>query len=367
MNNSIGNGMEYDMFTRYLNIYANLFFVIVGNVGNLLKVGFFLQKPLRSCACSVFILLATFSNFVTINNLPLYRLLSNIFLSLSWVDTGVGWSKSGNTQMNLQSETVSKYDVILCKLRIYFHMLSASLTFQMLILASINRLAWSWRRKKHQKKSCVRQLADYFCHFTNAFKLSLISCLFWAIISLQHVFNYTIVSHSQGCVARNLTLWTAWVTIIHCFLLPILMIVLGVLTLRSIRTLPSICCVHNRRHIQNRQFVQMCHHCIDGRQSTQYQIEKQVTLMIIAEIILTVFTSFPYAAYSFYRILIINTPAHEMRCSRKAKLTELIIRMTVYLEPSCGFYIYLMTLATLRKRFNNILLKKLVALCRCWR
>ncbi|CAF2360016.1 unnamed protein product [Rotaria sp. Silwood2] len=245
-------------------------------------------------------------------------------------------------------------------------MLSASLTFQMLLCASINRLSWSWRRKKHQQQSCCRRIADYFCHLSNAFKLSLISCIVWAVISLQHVFNYTIVSRSQGCVARNLTLWTVWVTLIHCLLLPILMILFGILTLKNIRTLPIIRCFHNRRYDQNRQFVQMCHHCVDSRRSAQYQIEKQLTWMIIAEIIVTVLTSFPYAAYSFYRLLTINRQTYETRVSNTAKLIELIIRMTVYLEPSCGFYIYLMTLTTLRKRFISILWKRLTSVCCCW-
>ncbi|CAF0724008.1 unnamed protein product [Rotaria sp. Silwood1] len=306
MNNSIDYGNETDSFTRYFNIYVNLFFVTFGNVGNLLKVGFFLQKPLRSCTCSVFILVATFSNFATLNNLPLHRFLTNVYLSSNWIDAGVGWSKIEKTGSNPSYDTVSKFDIIVCKLRIYFHMLSASLTFQMLLLASINRLSWSWRRKKHQQQSCFRRVADYFYHLSNAFKLCLVSCIVWAIISLQHVFNYTIVSRSQGCVARNLILWTIWVTTIHCLVLPVLMILFGILTLKNLRTLPTIRCLHNRRYDQNRKFVQMCHHCVHSRQSTQYQIEKQLTLMIIAEIIVTVLTSFPYAAYSFYRLLTIN-------------------------------------------------------------
>ncbi|CAF1091616.1 unnamed protein product [Rotaria sp. Silwood1] len=366
MNNSIHNDSELDLSTRYLNIYGNLFFVTFGNIGNLLKVGFFLQKPLRSCACSVFILVATFSNFITLNNIPLHRLLVNVFTSSYWVNAGVGWSKIEKIRSNLSSDTATDFEIIVCKLRIYFHMLSASLTFQMLLLASINRLGSSWRRRKYQQQTCYYHIADYFCHMSNAFKLSLISCIVWAIISLQHVFNYTIVSRSQGCVARNLTLWTIWVTSIHCLLLPILMTLFGILTLKNIRTLPTIRCLHNRRYDQNRQFVQMCHHCVDNRRSSQYQVEKQLTLMIIAEIIVTVLTSVPYAAYSFYRLLTINKYTYETNISNKANWIESIIRMTVYLEPSCGCYIYLITLTTLRKRFNSILLKKLTSTFCCW-
>ncbi|CAF3946504.1 unnamed protein product, partial [Rotaria sp. Silwood1] len=117
------------------------------------------------------------------------------------------------------------------------------------------------------------------------------------------MFNYTIVTRSQGCVARSLTLWTVWVTIVCCFILPILMTLIDILTLKNIRTLPTIRCLHNRRHDQNRQFVQMCRHCINGRRSTQYHIEKQLTLMIIAEIIVTVHDDFKVASDTVKAIL----------------------------------------------------------------
>jgi len=363
MNHSISKSDEPDMTTRYFNIYVNLFFVTFGNIGNLLQVVFFLQKPLRSCACSVFILVSTFSNFAMLNNVPIHRLLSNLYPSPHWVDFNAGWSKNEKNKTIILSDTASCFDMIVCKVRAYFQMLSISLSFQMLLLASINRFCSSWRRKKHQQQGHYRHLADFFCHLSNAYKLSVISSLVWAFISLQHAFNYTIVSRSQGCVARNLILWTAWVIPVNCFLLPTFIILFGTLTLKSMRTLPTFRCLHSRRHYQNRQFVQICHHCTDGRRLAQHQIETQLTLMIIAEIIVTILTSFPYAAYYSYHFLIIGTRAHETRDPNTAKLIELLIRMTVYLEPSCGFYIYLMTLSTLRKRFSNVLFKTVTSVC----
>lgn len=365
MNNSVNSGNELDPIIRNLNIYANLFFVTFGNIGNLLKVAFFLQKPLRSSACTVFILFATLSNFATLNNLPLHRLMSNLFSSSYWVDAGVGWSRFEKSQIDSSYNTVSIFEIIICKLRIYIHMLSASVTFQMLLLASFNRLGSIWGRKNHRQRGFWHRIADYFCQISNAFKLSVTSCFIWAIISLQHVFNYTVITRSQGCVAQSLFLWTIWVTSIHCFILPVLMTIFGILTLKNIRRFPSIRYLQNRRHDQDRHFVQMCRHCLDDRRSTKYQIEKQLTWMIIAEIIVTVLTSFPYAAYSGYRLLTVNAVGRHTRDIKKEKLIELIIRMTVYLEPSCGFYIYLVTLTTLRKRFINILLTKFKSKC-CW-
>ena len=147
------------------------------------------------------------------------------------------------------------------------------------------------------------------------------------------------------------------------FPLPILMILFGTLTLKNIRTLPTFRYFNSRRHYQNRQFVQMCHLCIDGRRSAQHQIETQLTLMIIAEIIVTILTSFPYAAYHLYRLLTISTWAHGAKDPNKAKFIEFLIRITVYLEPSCGFYIYLMTLTTLRKRFSNVIFMTATSAC----
>ena len=80
--------------------------------------------------------------------------------------------------------------------------------------------------------------------------------------------------------------------------------------------------------------------------------------MIIAEIVLALLIFLPYVIYVIYRSM---TVINERSAIQKAQenLIELFVRMTMYFEPSCGFYVYLFTLKTLKKRFFKILLVKL--------
>jgi hypothetical protein len=189
-----------------------------------------------------------------------------------------------------------------------------------------------------------------------------------ALISTHHIFNFTIDSPSEGCIPRNNILWTVWILSIHCFLLPILMIIFGILTLNNLGHLSVFCdCIHGSQHrsVKDR-FIQMCAHCIRCRNSFQHKIDRQLTTMIISEIFVTVFTSLPYGSYAFYH-LIYGIQIKETDDLNKTEWIPLFIRMTMYFEASCGFYIYLITLTTLRKRFWKILIKKVssIHLCFC--
>jgi hypothetical protein len=95
-------------------------------------------------------------------------------------------------------------------------------------------------------------------------------------------------------------------------------------------------------------------------QSYRHHIETQLTRMTITEILLTVLTSLPYAVYVMFRLL---TAANENNRSTETiardKFIELLTQLTMYFEPSCGFYIYFFTLTTLRERFLHTVLQNI--------
>lgn len=80
--------------------------------------------------------------------------------------------------------------------------------------------------------------------------------------------------------------------------------------------------------------------------------------MIITEIIVTILTTLPYATYVLYQAMRVEREQSSHSLA-KEDFIEQLVRLTIYLEPSCGFYIYLFTLTTLRKRFVGIILNKL--------
>jgi hypothetical protein len=361
MNNQTINDNEHiNSFIHYLNIYINLFYLIFGNIGNIFKIGFFLQKPLRSLPCTVYILFATISDFITLNNLPIRQLLIHLYPQHHWIKITVDWSNYRNESI-LLPYSITTYDIFMCKLRTYLHMLSIDISSQMLVFASINRYCFSYKRKKRQKNNS--NLNKIFCHFPNVRKLCFISCLLCALISIHHIINFTIRSPSEGCIPRNNSLWTGWFIFTHCFLLPISMIIFGILTLRNLSysSIFNFCVCHRRRdhrqRIKRDQYTGMCSFCVRCRNSIQHQIDKQLTAMIISEIILTILTSVPYGSYALYHLL------YGIQTVRvfKDEWISLFIRISMYFEASCGFYIYLITLKTLRKRFCKIILKKITS------
>jgi hypothetical protein len=365
MNNQTMNddSQGVNSFTHYINISLNLFYFIFGNIGNLVKIAFFVQKPLRSLPCSVYILVATMGDFVTLNNLPVRQLLTHFYPEYYSIQLIVDWSNFRNESILLTS-SVSKYDIIMCKTRSYLHMLSMDLSSQMLLFASINRFCFSYFRKNRQKRSCC--LSQIFSHFPYVHKLCSVSFFICAFISIHHIFNFTIRSPSEGCIPNNNILWTGWIIAIHCFILPILMIIFGTLTLRNLRrpsAFSSCFCLRRHHHPRSErdQFIHMCSSCIRCRNSVQLQIDNQLTSMIISEIIVTVLTSLPYGCYAFYHLLY----GIHLQPTYKTEWISLFIRMSMYFEASCGFYIYLITLTTLRKHFFKTFIEKITSIHFC--
>jgi hypothetical protein len=353
--NDDGDNHNVRSWTNYLNIYINLFYLIFGNLGNLLKIAFFLQKPFRFLPCTAYILCATVSDFLTLNNLPVRQLLIHLYPKYHWIKVAVDWSNHRNESV-LLAYPVSTYDLLMCKIQTYIHMFSIDVSSQMLVYASVNRFCFSYRRKKrHRHESLFIRL---FCHYPNVKRLCLLSFVICAVLSLQHLFNFTIFSPSQGCVPRWNLLWTTWILAAHCGVSPMLMIVFGVLTLRNLRhsSMLVLCWCHRRRHRNQtgtHQFTQICSYCLRCRNSVQRQIENQLTSMITSEICMTVCTSLPYGIYAFHQLL------YRESLANKNEWILVFIRMSMYLEASCGFYIYLLTLTSLRKRFCKMFSKRI--------
>jgi len=340
-----------EKLSRFISIFASLFYLIIGNVGNLVKVLFFLQKPLRSCPCTVYMLAATISNFIIINNIPMLKLISNLYPSNKWIHMTFGWSLPKNTTLE-ESFLYSQTTINLCKSRNYLHMWSADVSCQLLLFASFNRFCMSLKRRNREKN---HRLSDFFCRFSVAYKMTLFTSVLWALISLHHLFNITVTSNA--CIPQNILLWSAWISGVHCCILSGLMVLFSALTLINMRKSSAfIRRFHNRDNIMPILMQTRQHYSDDWTNS--HRVEAQITSMIIMEIVVRILTALPNAGYVMFRFM---TAAHERSATQMARenLIELFVRITMYFESSCGFYIYFFTLTTLRQRFCHSVLQKM--------
>jgi hypothetical protein len=340
--------------SRYIAIYVNLFYLIIGNTANLFKVFFCLQKPVRTCSCTVYILIATFADFITLNNIPILKLLSNLYPSNRWINITFRWTFSTNT-ITEEPFVPSQKAINICKVRNYFHMWSTDVSIQLLLFASIDRLCTSLKKTNRREN---HRVLDFFCSYLHAYKISLFICILWAIISLHHFFNFNLISNS--CVPGDAILWTVWILGVHCLIPSSLMIVFGTLTVMNMRK--SSASLRHQSQTDRKMLSMLTEErqecCND--QSYRHHIETQLTRMTITEILLTVLTSLPYAVYVMFRLL---TAANENNRSTETiardKFIELLTQLTMYFEPSCGFYIYFFTLTTLRERFLHTVLQNI--------
>lgn len=325
---------------RYANLYLNVFYLSFGNIGNLFKVAFFLQRPLRSVPCTTYILIATVCDVLTLNNLPILQLLNSLYPQCYWMKISIDWSNQQN-QTLMFWKSISMFDLGICKICSYLHMFSTNLSFTMLLFASINRyLAISYRRRQHQIRS--NSIISYLCNRSLVSGLNCLTIIFFAIVSTQHLINFIINSPYEGCVPSNRIFWVTWLVSYQCLILPILMIIFGYLTLKKIRFSRPY-----RQSIEIRSY--------SDRNSVKNQIERQLTLMIIGETIVTILTSLPYGIYALYHLLQ-TFRIHSFIIPNQSLWIPLAIRLTMYFEPCCGFYMYLLTLTVMRKRFSRMII-----------
>ncbi|UJR34148.1 hypothetical protein I4U23_021555 [Adineta vaga] len=290
----------------------------------------------------------TISHFFTLNNIPLSNLLPN-----NWKMIGLD---HGSTHMN---ETIgrdlfisSHHSKTMCKIRIYFHILSSNISSQILVFASLNRFCMILKKNN---RHYPRRFTNFFCSITSAYIICSITCVIWALISLQTIFTFTV--KNNYCLPQNFIAWGIKLSTTY-FSQTLLMTIFGILTIfyRQKRA------VVIRRRCRNHHemipmFNQLCQYCRHER-SELHHIEVQLTSMIIIEVILVILSSLPYGIYIIYRL----STAEKLRNSTDIiydSIIERLVQLTIYFEPSCGFYVYLFTLTSLKKRFFKILRRRL--------
>ncbi len=163
MNQSITDPLSG--ISRNISLYGNILILIIGNISNIIKIFFFFQYPLRSHACSYYIVAGTVADLFFLNNQPFIRVLR---------------------QLNLVGLMFS----FECSIRSYFQTLSFSLSFTFLILAAFDRYCFTSRKYTHRKLS----------HPRTGLRLIFIVTLTWIIFNTHQLFHHKL--RNGICTAR---------------------------------------------------------------------------------------------------------------------------------------------------------------------
>lgn len=186
--------------------------------------------------------------------------------------------------------------------------------------------------KRHHRLSIVVNARS------TTYRISSIALILWGTNAVRHLHDFNLQQPLDRCVPTHLKYWaieTASTSVIQT----VLMVIFSRLTIiwRQDRS----------------QFVSLYPNYLHIRRMPS-SIESQLTLMIIMKMFVVVSTSLPYSIYILYRLITINQQKNVTRMIWK-NIGENLIRLTIFFEPSCGFYIYFFSLTTLKQRFYNVI------------
>jgi len=222
--------------SKQLNLYGNIFLLIIGNLSNVMKIVFFFQRSLRLNSCSYYILAGTFADLLFLNNQPIIRVLR---------------------QLNL----VGPISSIECSIRSYFQTLSFSLSFIFIILAAFDRYCLTSRDYTRRKWSNTH----------TAKHLIIITILFWIIFNIPQLFHHKL--HNGICTVRfGYRFISIFLFVFLCFV-PFILLIFGILTILNIRSM---------------------HHPIHSK------LNFQLTLLILFETVLTSISILPQTIFVAY-------------------------------------------------------------------
>ncbi|CAF1157960.1 unnamed protein product [Adineta ricciae] len=292
-----------------LNRYLALVIFLFGIIGNLLNIIVFSQRTLRSNPCSYLFLLASICYLLSLCSGIFPRFLSTWDADL------------GNT------------NEILCKLRIYIYFNSLTIAFWLIALATIDRWFLSSQDVSRRNRSSLKNVKRSFVC------LLILSSLFES----QQIFCYEAnltntplkcYSKTVGCAILS-DVSFAFVTV----LIPVtLMLIFGLLILSNIRR--SQIRLNPITSYSNEGINQIYVH--NGRVNPQRRTDRHLLSMLLAQIILILLFSFPFAFSKFYSTITRYLPKSSLQSTTESFIFNLFL-LFINVASGMPFYIYTLT------------------------
>ena len=291
-----------------LSRYVLLICFILGIFGCILNILVFLQKSLRSNACSVYMLAINIVNLIEIPY-ALVRVTVNAYLPV---------------EHRFSSD-------LYCKIFLYFQHYLLNVVRTYTVLACIDRYVLCSTNAR------IRQFSSILL----ARKLVIIMTVVWLIIPLHISFYYGRILSGQcgvsGIYGIFFSIYSAIVTGGHL----ILMIIFSSLAIYNIRTA--------RMRVQPTGLYS--HHVQELRKK-----DFQMIKMLTGEVIAYVLTSAMFPIFTIYTVATGNLSKSSTRVAVEGFFAFLVPDFLVMVNPCTTFYVYLCASKTFRRICKHILL-----------
>ncbi|CAF3810413.1 unnamed protein product [Rotaria sordida] len=293
------------MLQKQLTYTVLILLFIIGNIGCILNTIIFLRPCLNSSSSSRYFLASSFAN----------GFILNVGLATHILD--VGFSIHSHHSLT-----------IICKLRNYLINISGFLSQTYLLLACIDRYLISLNKSRYRSIN-TKLMANRIISFTACFWFIILShMLIYSSISLRlHICFFSSLSYTFFISLHNL--------ILSGFILPTLMVLFGLLTLKNIQ--------------QIRRQARSCR-----RRQRRYHY---LSLMLISNVFVSVIFTLIYTSglsyISFFMLIRENVPSVKQKTQHR--FISFIAIIFYYVPYSISFYVNILTSQRFRRELQKIL------------
>ncbi len=280
------------VITRYI---VSTYFAL-GLIGNICNFIVFMKQSRQRTSCSIYLLSLSIFAFIYLT----WSVVPPLY-TLNHIDP--------QTQL-----------LVYCKLRLYgSHVIGQFVRFSV-VFACADRFFLTRTSARIRSWSSVQ----------TARKIIPINCVIWTVGGLQIIFFNEIRGGVCGMFGLNKLIYAIYQSISVGILPPVLMSVFGYLTVRSLR----------QRHAANEHIRQK---------------DNDLMRMLVAEIMINIFTSIPFSAYLLYGAVTINVVGKSAERIEIEAFINYMTQLLIHMLSVAPFYLFLIASKTFRGEFTQIM------------
>ncbi|UJR17516.1 hypothetical protein I4U23_004411 [Adineta vaga] len=297
--------------------------ISMGMVSCITSLRVFSKKTLRKNPCSIYLIACSISNFIMISTLILISTL------------GTGYKIDP-----------SSYNIIFCRLRFYATLVCDVLSPSYLIFATIDRILLTSRNALTRQRSTPR--LAYLC-------ISIIT-VFWLIFH-SHALFYTIIIETLPGVrvcyfqpGLYLSLVSYYSLIIKAFLIPTIMVIFGLWTVKNVRSMNHMTIVAGNSSTHGGDVA-------IGSARSAHSKDRQLIKILLVDTSVYIFFNTMISISLIYQQIMQNQPQTLVQIYLQGFIMSVSV-FSAYIPFCIGCYTNLVVSKTFRKEVKNTLLCK---------